>query len=92
MAVWPSKDEAGQTLETARPLSRRTCRPFQCTNLFDVIASLGAGLYVHHIELASFPLCRLYRHLPATVPGQGGERWGGVRGDVEGNTKIIKMT
>lgn len=40
------------------------------TNLFDVIASLGTGLYVHHIELASFPLCRLNRNLPATVPGR----------------------
>lgn len=76
MAVWLSKDEAGQTLETGRPRSSITCRPFQCTNLFDVIASLGAGLYVHHIELASFPLGRLYRDLPATVPGEGGERWG----------------
>lgn len=58
------------------------------TNLFDVIASLGAGLYVHHIELASFPLCRLYRDLPATVPGGGwwggGGGWGG---DVEGKHK-----
>lgn len=81
-------------LETARPLSRTVCRLLQCTNLFDVIASLGAGLYVHHIELASFPLRSLYRDLPATVPGGGGERrgGGGVRGDVEGNTKIIKMT
>lgn len=58
------------------------------TNLFDVIASLGAGLYVHHIELASFPLCRLYRDLPATVPGGGW--WGGGGGwgvDVEGKHK-----
>lgn len=67
MAVWRSEDEAGQTLETARPLSRL----LRCTNLFDVIASLGAGLYVHHIELASFPLRSLYRDLPATVPGGG---------------------
>lgn len=42
------------------------------TNLFDVIASLGTGLYVHHIELTSFPLCRLNRNLPATVPGRDG--------------------
>lgn len=77
MAVWPSKDEAGQTLETAAPLSRSVRRPFQCTNLFDVIASLGAGLYVHHIELASFPLCRLHRDLPATVPGREGRGGGG---------------
>lgn len=56
------------------------------TNLFDVIASLGAGLYVHHIELASFPLCRLYRDLPATVPGGEGVRLGGG-GDVEGKHK-----
>lgn len=46
------------------------------TNLFDVIASLGAGLYVHHIELTSFPLCRLNRNLSVTVPGRDGERWG----------------
>lgn len=84
VAVWPSKDEAGQTLETARPLSRIICGPLQCTNLFDVIASLGAGLYVHHIELASFPLCRLYRDLPATVPGEGGERWWEEKGGGEG--------
>lgn len=52
------------------------------TNLFDVIASLGTGLYVHHIELSSFPLCRLNRNLPATVPGRGG---GGSECGVEGN-------
>lgn len=44
------------------------------TNLFDVITSLGTGLYVHHIELTSFPLCRLDRNLPVTVPGRDGER------------------
>lgn len=75
VAVLLSKHEAGQTLETAR-LSRIIRRPLQYTNLFDVIASLGAGLYVHHIEFASFPLCRLYRDLPATDPGEGGK--GGV--------------
>lgn len=42
------------------------------TNLFDVIASLGTGLYVHHIEFTSFPLCRLNRNLPATAPGRDG--------------------
>lgn len=47
------------------------------TNLFDVITSLGTGLYVHHIELTSFPLCRLNRNLPVTVPGRDGEREGG---------------
>lgn len=41
------------------------------TNLFDVIASLGTGLYVHHIELTSFPLCCLDRNLPAMIPGWG---------------------
>lgn len=88
MAAWLSKHEAGQTLETAR-LSRIIRRPLQYTNLFDVIASLGAGLYVHHIEFASFPLCRLYRDLPATDPGEGGEggSGGGVRGDDEGKHK-----
>lgn len=45
------------------------------TNLFDVIASLGTGLYVHHIELTSFPLCRLNRNLPAMVPGREGGEW-----------------
>lgn len=62
------------------------------TNLFDVIASLGAGLYVHHIELSSFPLCRLNRNLPATVPGRegrGGRRGRGVGGGVEGGTQTI---
>lgn len=53
------------------------------TNLFDVIASLGAGLYVHHIELTSFPLCRLNRNLPVTVPGRDGERWGEGEGREE---------
>lgn len=43
------------------------------TNLFDVIASLGTGFYVHHIEFTSFPLCRLNRNLPAMVPGREGE-------------------
>lgn len=62
------------------------------TNLFDVIASLGAGLYVHHIELASFPLCRLNRHLPVNGPGEGrremGRRGGeGRRDGVEGRHK-----
>lgn len=53
------------------------------TNLFDVIASLGTGLYVHHIELTSFPLCRLNRNLPAVVPGREGEG-SGVECGVEG--------
>lgn len=64
----------------------------QDTNLFDVIASLGTRLYVHHIELTSFPLCRLNRNLPATVPGRERGRRSGVEGDVEGNTKIFKTT
>lgn len=53
------------------------------TNLFDVITSLGTGLYVHHIEFTSFPLCSLYRNLPAMVPGgegkgREGEECGGM--------------
>lgn len=59
------------------------------TNLFDVIASLGAGLYVHHIELASFPLCRLNRHLPVTVPGRDGERWGEGEGREERCGEVV---
>lgn len=54
------------------------------TNLFDVIASLGTGLYVHHIEFTSFPLCGLNRNLPAVVPGREGGR-SGVKCGVEGN-------
>lgn len=68
------------------PLVRTTCQHY--TNLFDVIASLGTGLYVHHIELTSFPLCRLNRNLPATVPRKEGGGGGGSGEMVlGGNTK-----
>lgn len=64
------------------------------TNLFDVITSLGTGLYVHHIEFTSFPLCRLNRDLPAIGPGGEGERvvfQCGVEGNAHKKNEMKKI-